>query len=295
MRTEPFDWVPADMPRLPRSCLDGVCYLFPSEEAARTGKESGGTGFVVGMPSIDPKRIFPYVVTNHHVACTGGNSVIRLNTKDGGSDILDFGPDQWYFDPKYDIAVRSLPLDHERHTSAYISTDGFITKEMLEKHEIGVGEDVFMVGRFIDHDGGAINQPAARFGNLSVMPSPIQQPNGTMAEAYCIDLHSRSGYSGSPVFIYRTTGFGAWSDPNDLMIEKGILGLLGIHFAQFPELWEISSGINKVRAPASSVPLIVEGAYVKGLSGMSCVLPAWCILEVLDSPKLRDARNAANG
>ena len=50
--------------------------------------------------------------------------------------------------------------------------------------------------RFIDHDGGQKNQPALRFGNVSMNPTPIRQDNGVEAEAYCIDLHSRSGYSG---------------------------------------------------------------------------------------------------
>jgi len=37
--------------------------------------------------------------------------------------------------------------------------------------------------------------------------------------------------------------------------------------------------------------LIVEGDYIKGLSGMTCVVPAWDILEVLNAPELVEKRN----
>lgn len=70
--------------------------------------------------------------------------------------------------------------------------------------------------------------------------------------------------------------------------------MLGIHFAQFPEQWEIVSGATKAQREVSSVPLVTEGGYVKGLSGMTCVLPAWIILEVLNSPKLKAQRDAAD-
>jgi hypothetical protein len=67
--------------------------------------------------------------------------------------------------------------------------------------------------------------------------------------------------------------------------------VLGIHFAQFPELRELT---DKQRLSESHEPLITEGKYVKGLSGMTCVLPAWTILEVLNMPKLRAQRDKLN-
>ncbi len=57
--------------------------------------------------------------------------------------------------------------------------------------------------------------------------------HGVIRESYCVDMHSRSGFSGSPVFVYRTPG-GDFS-------EKGVINLsrfmmfLGIHWGQFPE------------------------------------------------------------
>ena len=50
-------------------------------------------------------------------------------------------------------------------------------------------------------------------------------------------------------------------------------------------MWEVTSeGTLKGEAGTSEVkePLLTDGKYIKGLSGMTCVLPAWSILEVLD-------------
>jgi hypothetical protein len=169
----------------------------------------------------------------------------------------------------------------------------FVTKGMFEidnlrvgtQGALGVGSDVFMIGRFIDHDGGQTNRPAARFGHISVLPAPIIQSNHVKADSFCIDMHSRTGHSGSPVFVYRTPG----TDIGFIQtMQTGpYFGLLGIHWGQFPELWEI----KKETIPQTEASSIIrEGQYIKGQSGMACVLPAWSILEVLTMPKLKGLR-----
>jgi hypothetical protein len=286
------------MPRIPPKHLNTVCYLYESVESARIGKEFGGTAFLVAVPSRFKHRTFCYAVTNWHVA-PQGSSVLRVNRRDGTPEIFEFGPEEWEFDPNYDIAVKAVPLNPDVHDVAFVHVNGFVTREKLESEKIGPGDDVFMVGRFVDHDGGAINRPAVRFGNVSVMPSPIKQGNGRMADSYCIDLHSRPGYSGSPVFVYRTPGYDleetlgqSVEESYALLAGTNYLGLLGIHFGQFPEIWELKD--RGYPAKEGSVPLIREGAYVKGLSGMACVLPAWTILNVLNMPKLRQQREEAD-
>jgi hypothetical protein len=285
--------VPIGMPRIPPAALDCVFYLYPSEDAAKEGRDFGGSGFFVGVPSERfPNEVHLYAITNWHVACDGGDSVLRLMTLDGKPEIFDFGPEQWEFLAAYDIAALLMP---PVSGATFVQTSQFIQPRHIGRDEgqIGVGDDVFMVGRFIDHDGGVVNRPAARFGQISVLPAPIRQPNGATADSFCIDVHSRTGYSGSPVFVYRTP----YSEldtspppPGVLRLPAGpasIMRLLGIHFAQFPELWELRDKENRAE---SREPLLIEGKYVKGLSGMTCVLPAWMILQVLNVKKLRDQR-----
>ncbi len=283
-------WVPVGMPKIPKNTLDVACYLYSSREDAESGREFGGSGFFVSIPTSVPEHIHVYAVTNWHVAVQGGASVLRINRHDGGADIFDMGPEDWFFDPRFDIAVRPIALDTSLHKFSTVPMQMFASRERIEKSEIGPGDDVFMVGRFVDHDGGAVNSPSVRFGNISTRPTQVRQPNGKDAESYCIDMHSRSGYSGSPVFVYRTAGQDLTQGKN-LALGTAEFLFLGIHYAQFPEMWEIGE-FQKRPGAHSTVPLVTDGKYVKGLSGMTLALPAWLVEEVINMPKLKSQREA---
>jgi len=290
------------MPYVPPEIRNAAFYLYPTVEHARKGSNFGGSGFVIGMPSKRHGRygqVFYYAVTNWHVACQG-SPVVRFNTKNGPPDIFEFDVDQWYFDSRYDIAVKPINLNADVHTVTALHSGMLVTKTLVRDARIGPGDDVFMVGRFVDHDGGERNRPALRFGNISADPTPMTQENGMKVDAYCIDLHSRSGYSGSPVFVYRTLGSELVNDPRhrELTWDEFKNGtqfflILGIHFAQFPEMWEVTSS-GKLRRETSPEPLLTEGKYIRGLSGMTCVLPAWYLQEALDMPALRRLRERSD-
>src|SRR5487761_1303474 len=207
-------WVRVGMPRIPESLLDTVFYLYRTSDDAAAGRDPGGTGFIVryGHPFFDdPNKPAPsvYGVTNWHVACASGLSVIRLNKKDGGTDIIEFGPEDWHFIPgKYDVAAVPLKLDDKVHEAAAVSTATFFDNGP-NGPKIGVGDDVFMIGLFVDHDGMTTNIPSARFGQISMMAdrrATIKQPTGYDGESFVVDMHSRTGFSGSPVYVYRTFG-----------------------------------------------------------------------------------------
>lgn len=294
--------IPVGMPRVPTLVRNAAFYLYPSVKDAEKGTNFGGTGFLIAMPSkrhAKYGRAHIYAVTNWHVAMQG-SPVIRLNTKSGAPDILDFDEDSWECNGIHDIAVHPLKLNPNLHTTTTLLSTMLVTEDQIRQVQIGPGDDVFMVGRFMDHDGGQKNQPALRFGNIAMDPTPIQQKNGVRADAYCIDLHSRSGYSGSPVFVYRTPQSDLDPPPIQrtpnfgLPVQPGsgvFFLLLGIHCAQFPEMWEVTSS-GKLRQESEGVPepLLTDGKYIKGLSGMTVVLPAWSIRRVLNMPKLRQLR-----
>jgi hypothetical protein len=284
-------------------------YLYPSKEDALKGTNFGGTGFAVAVPSrLHAKygRAHIYAVSNWHVAVQG-SPVIRLNTPTGEPDIIDAEPHDWFFDGVHDIAVLPINLDPDKHVTTTLHSRMLLQEADTKAAQIGPGDDVFMVGRFIDHDGGEKNRPALRFGNISIDPTPIMQENGVKAPAYCVDLHSRTGFSGSPVFVYRTPGSDLDPPPPRRTQNLGLtlppeesvfFMLLGIHFAQFPELWEVTS-TGKLKHEASesgrgkrqTEPLLTDGKYIKGLSGMTCVLPAWSIRKVLKMPTLKESRD----
>jgi hypothetical protein len=314
-------WERVGMPRIPQGVIDGVFYLYRDRNDAIAGRSPGGTGFIIRYDGtfneMVPGHHF-YGVTNWHVACADGFSTIRLNKIDGGTDVIELGPEDWTFMPgKYDVAVVPLVLDSNVHNVSSISTHQFSRKPEHDLgSNIGVGEDVFMIGLFIDHDGKTTNVPSARFGNISMLPNPnatIEQPTEYRGESYVVDMHSRTGFSGSPVYVFRTFGSdltrAMGHDFEEIEIDnaqiegtygtrmrarggriraRSLFQLLGIHWGQFPERWELR---DKSKLKESRKDLIVEGGYVEGMSGMTCVIPAWNIMEVLDMPVLKDLRH----
>ncbi len=272
-----------------KSLLDTVFFLYATVEDAWEGKQSGGTGFFATVASDRyPSLFYQYAVTNWHVACEGGCPIVRLNTLDGNTDIITLKVSDWRFIPeKYDIAVAPIPHDLSQHKVMYLAPNFLLSEDEEETLDIGVGEDVFMVGRFVDYDGVQTNQPAARFGNISIAYATVKQPTGYYGRSIVIDLHSRSGFSGSPVFVYRTPGslFPPASEKGLVWVGGHTMKLLGIHWGQFPEEWELTS-----KSPAEA-SLIREGQYVKGFSGMTCVCPSSAILELLNLPEFKEMRS----
>jgi hypothetical protein len=67
--------------------------------------------------------------------------------------------------------------------------------------------------------------------------------------------------------------------------------LLGVHWGQFPEPWELTGQSKPDAAKASKESLVIDGGYVKGLSGMTLVVPVWRIMEVLNLPKFKEQRH----
>lgn len=288
-------WASVGMPKIPSRMLDCAFYLYPSEEEARRGGKAGGTGFFVGIRSqVRSDCMYMYAVTNHHVL-TSGSSVIRLNTVDGGTDIFETDPSDWTFKPGGDdVAVLPFQL-REGMKHSCIEDTLFATEEDVRELEIGPGDDVFMIGRFVDHDGGASNVPAVRFGNISVNPTVIHDSQGHKSLSYILDIHSRTGYSGSPVFFYRTHGADITSAVlgGVTMLMPAKARFLGIHYSQFPEEWEIRESAKRA-ATAQAAPLLLDEKkhVVVGMSGMTCAIPAWRVRELLDHPAIARPREA---
>jgi hypothetical protein len=282
-------WIDTGMPVVPAKFLDTVFFLYKSESDAKAGKNAGGTGFFVALPTDDGLG-HHYGISNWHVAVRGGFSVIRMNTANGGTEIIPLQPDDWEFIPgKDDVAVAPLSLREPHQIALFIGSNVFHAEEKMITPAIGPGDDVFMIGRFVDIDHTESNVPALRFGNISTVPIPITQPtpNKYRGLSYCVDMHSRSGFSGSPVFIYRTSGHSIeFALTNPPPRAGSLFNLLGIHWGQFPEEMPIK---KKKKTMAESKGAVIH-EYVEGLSGMTCVIPAARIMDVLNCKKFLKQR-----
>ena len=279
------------LPKIPPRILSCCVFLYATRDDAEKGKNSKGTGFIVGFPSDDATRSYAYIVSCQHVVYNSGGSMVRvpftspINGKQ--FDVFEFDCLDWRFHKDYDIAVIPISLKSGVHSFAAMPTQNFLTKATKEDQKIGVGDDAFMIGQFMEHNSSGI--PVARFGHIGMDLSPIfQSAANNHTDAYCLDMNSRSGFSGSPVYVYRTPGYdleeviGKFPGVSFLISGCNHLSLLGMHIAQFPENIKIKNGSG----------VVLE--YVETLSGMTVVIPSWSILEVLNMPELVEQRQASN-
>jgi len=299
------------MPRLNPLLLQSVFYLYqPGPEDTHIGPKGTGV-FVVRKAQRFRAMNSIYGVTAHHVVASASASSIRLNLVLGSDGVPieggrptrfidDFSSDQWQFLDD-DIAVVDLtehigPLLDNFHP---VLEDHFVTPEFIDQKALGPGDDGFMLGMFVKQYGGDVNTPAARFGNLALLadennPVPMGRKDAhgayIMRPGHVFDMHSRPGFSGSPVFVYRTpanalTGIdertGSW---NLDTTNNVFLRLLGIHSGEFEE------EVGTRKAEAYGMLPIVEGDNLVIPSSMTTIVPAWRITELLETDKLKQRR-----
>jgi hypothetical protein len=239
------------MPRINPILEDSVVFLFRRDpQTGEMDPDPEGTGMLVGRPwrSI-PGRSHYYVVTNWHLLRRGA-TIIRINTDNGGSRPIDTEPVAWQFiQSGDDLALYDITDDlndsgnDDDDKIVSIHENIFATPDFIASENIGIGDEVFMVGLFVGHPGKDQNLPLGRFGNLGRLASeqsPVEQPNGKLRPSHLVDMRSRGGFSGSPVFIYRTpfTYLAKFAGQmRGMMPNPGnsFLMFLGVHCAQFPE------------------------------------------------------------
>jgi hypothetical protein len=273
-----------DMPAIPQEILDTVVYLYPDADSARRGERAGGSGCVVVLPTQTEPFIvgFMYIVTNSHVIREGKASAIRLNTRDKSLGIIDGTASGWIHHPDGDdLAVLPISLEYERIKAKGITPDWFVTKEKIERYKIGPGDEAFMVGRFINHEGKQQNLPAIRFGNLSMLPfEPVRTNRGLLQEAFLVECRSLPGYSGSPVFLYPLPS----SPIPREAVPPMFLGIDMGHLTDKRPVLDKAELLNGKRVP------IDDNWVVETNTGMSCVIPAWKLLELLYVEELVESR-----
>ena len=274
------------MPRISDEYLECVVYLYPSIVDAEQGARIGGSGFVVSVLARTFPGAFTYVVTNHHII-ENGHTTIRFNLKDGSSDVLETEENVWISHPSGDdLAVLPVQRGNKDAAWKHFPSTSFLTKETLERLSIGIGDDVFTVGRFVAHDGRQRNLPTARFGNIAQMPwEPIHDKRFTRTfqqESFLIESRLIGGFSGSPVFVWRQPGSAL---PGQSLLEAYPLRigpfLLGVTWGQMNDWWPVCD--------SNGQPL-GNGLQVRGNSGIMPVVPAWKLQELLNVPLLQQDR-----
>ena len=299
----------------------------------RPGAEAGaldgprGTGVIVGYyDDRTPVVHSYYAVTAKHVLSTAAN--IRVNTRNGATRLIDLDASEWTWRTGWeDVAVVDI-TDHidTRDQVSYVPKTMMCGPYIRDEVGLNIGDDGFMLGLFVPNPGKERNAIAARFGNISMMAdktSPIKHGIEATGEVYntpcfVFDIHSRPGFSGSPVFVYRTPEMdlrdiegstvgwraihrglpGKTSEdtlPPDIEIvnpnDRGqrFLRLLGIHVSQFNDQIEIRK--RKRNKDSEAGDPVNVGDVVAFPGSMTIVVPAWQILALIrEEPRLIEQR-----
>ncbi len=280
------------MPRIRDAYLDCAIYLYASETDAEDGSRSGGSGFLVGIPATDLANVwFIYAVTNRHIV-EKGNVVVRMKTIDGKNSIIPTDERAWIYHPAGDdIAICFLYFDRMSHKFNFVSPDSFIDKRKIAEMNMGPGDETFIVGRFINHEGKQQNLPTVRFGCVAQMPiEPVRQDMGFEQESFLVEARSIGGYSGSPVFLFIPAmspreNVENWNLPPAGQWQRGIVygclvshgpWLLGVDWGHINDWEPVRDASGQPVNPRN--PRAVQ---VKMNTGLMAVVPAWKLAELL--------------
>jgi hypothetical protein len=281
------------MPRIANKFLDCSVFLYPTEEAAKRGERSGGSGFLVAVAGFGDGWLLDgtparkdfyhlYVVSTRHLIHSPkqdfvAKSIVRLNTHKGDSAVIPAQIDHWHCSPDHDLAVLPIPF-REHYRFLAIGLESFLTEEVAGRYDVGIGDEVFMVGRFISHDGVQQNNPSVRWGHVSMMPAPVYHPTNTSCQqdSFLVEIHTVGGYSGSPVFVrpFQTQKLPVYTPLNTVVSTTEFPAGRREEVAAGPWLLGVEWGF------------ITSHEQEKNNTGMSGVVPAWHLRSLLESEPL---------
>ena len=202
--------------RIPDQVLSCVFFL---AVGVPDNLKCGGTGFFLSAIRSEAvsDRSYVYLVTAKHSIENAkqlpGTLYLRLNTKDGGNRLYK-APVDWEYKGNRsgsDAAVAFFPMPWDEALDiSYISALAAVTPEIIDSHEIGIGDELCMVGLFTEHRGTTRNLPIVRGGILASMPQ--EPPGGPGDRSPISGVSSRSAFRWWSEWITRLRGLPARSD-----------------------------------------------------------------------------------
>jgi len=264
--------------RVPDTIRKCVLYLGVESGEGEASKVAWrGTCFFVSLAIDRQPFSFIYLVTAKHCAdqLQDKKAYLRVNSQTG--DFLQVqinkGEIKWFFHPTdkaADVAIAPLGASQKIVDYLPLPSGILLTESVRLTKDIGVGDEVFIVGLFVHHVGTSKNIPIIRTGNIAMTPDERIHTNYGDMEAYLIESRSIGGLSGSPVFVFEHTEVG-----------KSIAHLLGLIHGH----WDC--------APESIFDQTSEdiGIQARLNMGIAIVTPASKILDIINCEELTNIRN----
>jgi hypothetical protein len=267
--------------RIPDHLLKSVGFVSRYDPTADGGAkiQFGGTAFIVGA-QMDEHLGLAHLVTAKHVAeaIEPAEAVIAMNAKDGEPLFLRTGDARWFYHPteKDSVDVAVLPFGSARfrdYDTTWIPEGVLATDERIAEFDIGLGDEIVIIGLFTRFFGSTHLIPLVRTGNIAMMPKD-KLPSKDLGEmeAYLAEGRSIGGLSGSPVFVRNTVNMPVQTGKGKL---TGISGLGDLHLLGLMHgHWEVPPSFSEIEQ-AEAVNM-----------GVSIIVPAKKILETLHHPEL---------
>lgn len=275
-----FGW-DIQLPRILDEYLNCVVYLYRSRHEAEEAINIGGSAFLLGVPAelLPPPAGFTYVVTNAHVIKEKAN-ILRINTKDGKCVIRE--TKNWLVSEVDDLAICAIPEpDPTIYSVRTIPRVMLVSEDFIHEENIGPGDEIILIGRFINLEGNERNIPSVRFGHISQMPIEPLEYEGRFQDSFLCEIKSIGGFSGSPVFLAPVfeTGRPQGSEFGKNK-EAALLGVDWCHIQNFEHpIDNDGNDIPHIRFPNNT--------------GMMGVVPAWKLDELLNFPREKEMRRKA--
>jgi hypothetical protein len=271
------------VPRIPDQLQRSIVFIYPTADAAVASEGAGGTGFLVAIQGARRPEPFFHLITNTHVACSEPR-FLRIKTTSGEADVVRIEGTDWVnHSDGDDVAVSQLERKPHWDLDAIAWSDMAVTPGRLGELNVGVGDEVFMLGRFVAHQGKQRTQPLARFGSIAMMPGePVVDGRGFNVEAFLVEMRSLSGFSGSPVFVHIAPG--TYRGNGTMMpFYSEAIGLLGIDAGHKTLRARV---VDRRAGQATDLDVDLN-------TGISIVVPVWKIKQVLNDERFIAIRGAA--
>ncbi len=275
-----------DKMRIPdeiRKSVVFVCYK------VNGGFNLAGTAFFVSVqPDGDFGVGFVYVVTAKHVIVEAsqhsvdGCVYLRVNLVKGEAQLIEVPRDKWLDHPtdsSVDASILPWVLSKRQVDYLTIPDTMTATDEVIRRESIGIGDEVFLTGLFVNHYGQNRNLPIVRMGTIALMPEErIATRFFGEIEAYLVEARSIGGLSGSPVFVHLG---GVREGTLNFPVKWHWLGLMHGHW-DFP-------------LDSSDTDLVTEDTPEKEAvnMGIAIVIPATQIMEIINQPMEKKSREEA--
>jgi hypothetical protein len=190
------------MPIIPKNLKDCAFYLYLSRQDTRFGENVGGTGFIIVSPIKLPGHDhykYIYAVSNWHVVKGDDTTehppyqIMNINKVNTEIEFFDvFSPDDWiYFSEDCQDDIMTSPhvtLNQFFHLFLYISSSFFLKYDNAYINNIGVGNNLFIIVRFIKYDNCCMHLTFSIIIIISIMSNTMKHYGESTCNSYHIGV-----------------------------------------------------------------------------------------------------------